>query len=187
MFSSNSPKQVLLLSIMGLLLLEFVINVVLAIQASDRQLNVDNWKTSSQNEKSLGSRVEVNTVFGLKPEVNTDAEEAQRQKEAENAKRLAAEKAKKKAEEELNIGEDNIRLFGISVVDDERLAMFSIRHSSGAGEVIQLKEGEELVLQGGKSILSVGKVLTESVTLTVFSKNKSEKSSFNLVIFSYGI
>ncbi len=187
MFNVKSEKHLIPLIFGFALLLEFVVNVVFGIRTDDRQLQVDNWTRQQQVSSVSSDGFKVNAVFGLKPEVDTEAEKLRLQREQEAADKLAQEKARKKAEEELKIGEENIRLYGISVVNNERVAMLSISHSGGSGELFQLKEGESIELQNGRNSVGIEKVLTDSVTLSVTDNKKSTKSSINLVIFSYGI
>ena len=184
MLKNLSNHQLLLGGAGFVLAVEFFINAWVELGESDKSLSLQSWDKSVLVPQETLSLAAVNDVFGLKPEPDPAAEDKRRAAAEAEAARLARELAQQQQQKVLSIGEDNIRLFGISISDGSHLALLKIDAAAG-DELLSLQKGEAFDIQAGKVVITIDEVLSSEILLTVDNKTNNEKTSFNLVIFNY--
>lgn len=187
MLNVNKTGQVLSLLLMTILLADFLANVWVSPGAAKKSLKIDSW------DKSLLTKVDnfqlqpVNLVFGLKAE--PDPEELRRQKEREEAERIARENQEQQVQslDVLTLGEKNIRLFGISIYREGKHAIFSINAPNVSDEAYKLALNESIDIEKGKTKIVLDEIRSDSVKLIVTDNTGQNLAEFNLVIFNYDI
>ena len=184
MLNKVNPNQAVMAGFVLIILIEFLLNVLINDSRGGKTLSVEAWDTSIFAEKTVVTLAPLNALFGLRSEA--EIEQEKRAAEKAKAEQAQADKDQKPQDEVLVIGKDNVRLFGISLSQDEQVAIISVKNAGKEDKLHNVKQGESLVLHDGKSRLIVEKVLTDAIQVSVIN-NKEEKSSFNLVIFNYGI
>ena len=187
MLKVNNTAQVVFIGFGVLLLAEFFINVWIGFDAGKKNLNVDGWDKSVLSAKSEIELLPVNEVFGLKAEVDAQAEALRKQKEKDEAERLAREKAEleKRKQEVLTIGEENIRLFGITFSGEQKVALFKIKGMQGNERVLKLVAGEELSLKDNAFVIRIEHVSFDSVQLQVENVKANDQQVISLAMFNY--
>lgn len=186
MLKRVSPSQGVLIAFASLLVIEFVANVLLDNTNQGRTLSTDNWNKLIANTPSSEPLAPLNALFGLRSESELEQERIKIAEEKAKAEQLKQQQAKAKADEVIVVGKDSVRLFGISLNGNDKVAIISVKNLSKDDKLTNLKQGESLSLHDGMASLTVEKVLSDSIQVSVIN-NKEEKSSFNLVIFNYGI
>ncbi|MCY7294373.1 hypothetical protein [Alteromonas sp. a30] len=188
MLKKLNPSQAVLIGFITLLLIEFVVNVLIDESNSGRSLSTDSWDKTILAQQKSADLSPLNALFGLRSEAEIEQERLA-EEQARAAEQLAQkqkENEKKKRDDVLVFGKDNVRLFGISVNGDEKLAIISVKNTSKEDKLLKIRQGDSLALQDGKVNLTLDNVLSDSIQVSVIN-NIEEKSSFNLVIFNYGI
>jgi len=186
MLRNLSNNQLLLTGVGLVLLIEFFTNAWVGLGESRKSLSVEPWDKSVLEAQDAVILAVVNDVFGLKPEPDPKAEEKRKAQAEAEAARLARELAEQQKQKVIAVGADNIRLFGISISEGNHLALMKIDAAAG-DRLLSLAQGEAFAMQDGKVVITIDKVLSSEILLSIDNKTNNEKSSFNLVIFNYGL
>lgn len=186
MLKNLSNHQLLAAGTGLLIIVEFFSNAWVGLGESSKSLSVESWDKSVLEQQQALTLAAVNDVFGLKPEPDPAADEKRKAQADAEAARLAKELAEKQKQKVIAVGADNIRLFGISISDESHLALVKIDAAAG-DKLLSLQRGEAFEMQEGKVVITIDKVLSSEILLTVDNKTNNEKTSFNLVIFNYGL
>lgn len=186
MLRKLSNNQLLLAGAGLVLIIEFFANAWVGLGENSKSLSVEPWDKTVLSEPDALTPTAVNDVFGLKPEPDPKAEEKRKAQAEAEAARLAQELAEQEKQKVIAVGADNIRLFGISITDNSHVALVKIDAAAG-DQLLSLQQGEAFAMQEGKVVITIDKVLGSGILLTVDNKTNNEKTSFNLVIFNYGL
>lgn len=186
MLQLTKKSQVLLIILSFFLILDFVFNVWVGNSSNGKSLNVDDWDNSVLVQKGASELPAINEIFGLKPDVDKAAEAERLRREQAEAEMLAQAQREAEKNKVLSIGAKDVRLFGITLYDNRKVAMFRVQNQAGTNELLQIGLGETIEFQKGKVVVSVEEILTDTVRLAVENKDAQETTRFNLVIFNYG-
>lgn len=184
MLQFNRTIQATFLVLGVIFIADFFTNVWVGDGKSNKNLDVEPWDKSVLSKPESKQVPPVNKYFGLKPEINGEAEAMRKRRE--EAERLAREQAKKeeKRPEVLTIGQEDIHLFGVSMFGEQRFALFKVK-MQGDDRILKLRAGDELSIQEQAFTVKVVRVENSSVRLDINNMKTNHQQIFDLALFKY--
>lgn len=185
MLMKDSSKLYFALTLIVLLLVDFIVNVFILDGNNKKQLEYDEWVKVKAFDGSASNFAATNEIFGVKTEIDQSQQTALLEQQRKEAERVAAEEAAKRELEKLNIDEQDISLFGITLQGDLRIALLRVE-TENSNIIHRLKTGDTLQLQDGKVELKIEKIETRKIRVSVKRRVEESLKTFELVIFNYG-
>lgn len=190
MLNANRRVTVAIVTVLILAMIDFMSNVWVSI-GSDKDLipsgNIQSFQSKHAKPRQLPS---VNRLFGMPvDEESSNALTKEQLLEQERLAQAQAEKEQRERERQqlLSIGEDNIRLFGVSLSASKSIAMLSVNLMNVNAKMEQRNEGETFYLAEDEIAITLVKVHVDAVDLEIKNSVSGKTDTFKLVMFEYEI
>lgn len=188
MLKQSNQNAALIFGVLLIMAIDFIANVWVGNGNEKKTLGVSNWNKSILIGNESLQIPPLNELFGLKAETSVleEKERLRLLKEQEDAEKLARELARKNKEKEiLSIGEQDIRLFGITFSGEQKFALFNIKSAKNGESVLKLASGELLAVKDETFFIRIEDVRHDSVQLLIENTQTQEKNIINLAMFKY--
>lgn len=172
-------------AILLLSLIDVCSNAYVSLSGKRNLLGSEGWTAHVFETSESEILSSINEAFGLRADVSAETDAASDAEASLLAEKLAREAEEIAKEKLLKLGSNDLRLFGLSSMSGERVALISINHGKMSGEITTLRYEQTFVLADGQISIKPTNFSQNAVSLLVVNKNDGTEQIFNLVLFNY--
>lgn len=180
----NKSNMTLIAGFMVLVVIDFFANSWVSVGNNNKSLSVESWDQSVLKKESPLSLPEINQYFGLKPKVDEEAERLKAEQEELLAKELAEQE---KVQKVITLDAGDLKLFGITQLGDEKVALISISGLGIGNDVLLLKKDTDMSIGDGGYTIQIEEIKETSVRIVVKSSDTKATQIYSLAMFNYDL